>query len=52
MHWPFYLSLAAAALLFAWQQWQVRDRERDACFKAFLNNHWVGLVIMLGVITG
>jgi 4-hydroxybenzoate polyprenyltransferase len=52
MHWPFYLSLVAAALLFAWQQWMVRDRERDACFKAFLNNHWVGLVIMAGVALG
>jgi len=52
MHWPFYLSLAAGALLFAWQQWQVRNRERDACFRAFLNNHWVGLVIMVGVALG
>jgi 4-hydroxybenzoate polyprenyltransferase len=52
MHWPFYASLAAAALLFAWQQWSVRGRERDACFKAFLNNHWVGMVIMAGVAAG
>jgi 4-hydroxybenzoate polyprenyltransferase len=52
MHWPFYLSLAAAALLFAWQQWTVRDRDREACFRAFLNNHWVGLVIMVGVALG
>jgi 4-hydroxybenzoate polyprenyltransferase len=52
MHWPFYVSLLAAAVLFAWQQWTVRDRERQACFKAFLNNHWVGLVIFAGVVTG
>jgi 4-hydroxybenzoate polyprenyltransferase len=52
MHWPFYLSLAAAALLFAWQQWTVRDRDREACFRAFIHNHWVGLVIFAGVVTG
>ena len=52
MQWPFYLSLVVAALLFAWQQWMVRDRDREACFRAFLNNHWVGLVIMAGVALG
>jgi len=52
MHWPFYLSLVAGAVLFAWQQWLVRDREREACFRAFVNNHWVGLVIMVGVALG
>jgi 4-hydroxybenzoate polyprenyltransferase len=52
MHWPFYASLLAAALLFAWQQWIARDRDREACFRAFVNNHWVGLVIMLGVALG
>jgi 4-hydroxybenzoate polyprenyltransferase len=52
MHWPFYVALAAAALLFAWQQWIVRDRDREACFRAFVNNHWVGLVIMAGVALG
>lgn len=52
MDWPFFASLVAAALLFAWQQWIARDRDRDACFRAFVNNHWVGLVIMLGVALG
>jgi 4-hydroxybenzoate polyprenyltransferase len=50
--WPFYLSLGVATLLFAWQQWLIRDRERDGCFKAFLNNNWVGLVVFGGVIFG
>ncbi|HMA12983.1 MAG TPA: 4-hydroxybenzoate octaprenyltransferase [Steroidobacteraceae bacterium] len=52
MHWPFHASLLAAAALFAWQQWTVRGRGREACFRAFLNNHWVGLVIMVGVALG
>jgi 4-hydroxybenzoate polyprenyltransferase len=50
LHWPFFASLLVAAALFAWQQWLIRDRARDACFKAFINNHWVGLVVMAGII--
>jgi 4-hydroxybenzoate polyprenyltransferase len=52
MQWPFYLALLAAALLFAWQQWLARNRDRDGCFRAFINNHWVGLVVMIGVVAG
>jgi 4-hydroxybenzoate polyprenyltransferase len=50
--WPFYVSLAIAAALFAWQQRLIRHRERDGCFKAFLNNNWVGLAVFGGVIFG
>lgn len=52
LHWPFYVSLAVGAALFAWQQWLIRDRDRDACFRAFLNNHYFGLVIFAGVVLG
>jgi 4-hydroxybenzoate polyprenyltransferase len=52
LHWPFYLSLAAATLLFAWQQWLIRRRERDGCFRAFLNNNWVGAIVLAGILTG
>jgi 4-hydroxybenzoate polyprenyltransferase len=48
--WPMYLALALCVALFAYQQWLIRARTRDACFKAFLHNHWVGLVIALGII--
>lgn len=45
-----WLGLAIATLLFVHQQWQIRNRDRDACFKAFLNNHWVGLVLFVALI--
>ena len=45
----YYLSLVVAAGLFGYQQWLIRYRERTACFKAFLNNNWVGAVIFAGV---
>jgi len=48
--WPYYVSLVICALLFANQQWRVRHRERDKCFKAFLDNHYVGLVFTVGLL--
>lgn len=47
--WPWYAGLAVAALLFGYQQWLIREREPAACFRAFLNNQWVGLVIFAGL---
>jgi 4-hydroxybenzoate polyprenyltransferase len=45
-----WVALCFASGLFVYQQWLIRDRDRDACFKAFLNNHWVGLALFLGLI--
>jgi 4-hydroxybenzoate polyprenyltransferase len=48
--WPWFTGVAIAAALFAWQQYQVRNRDRNACFEAFLNNNWVGVVIWAGLL--
>ena len=45
----FYAAVAVAGLLFIWQQKLIAGRERDACFKAFMNNNYVGLVLFLGL---
>lgn len=42
-------ALALSAALFAWQQWLIRTRDREKCFRAFLNNNWVGLILFLGI---
>lgn len=47
--WPYQLALVCSAALFSYQQMLIVNRERDNCFKAFLNNHWVGLIIFIGV---
>ncbi|WP_318372938.1 4-hydroxybenzoate octaprenyltransferase [Enterobacter sp.] len=47
--WPYYASIAVAGALFIYQQWLVVNREREACFKAFMNNNYVGLVLFLGL---
>ena len=42
-------GIAIAAWLTAWQQWHTRDRDRKACFDAFLNNHYFGAAIFIGL---
>ncbi len=46
----YYLGLAVAAGLFVYQQWLIRFRARAACFKAFLNNNWVGVAVFVGIV--
>jgi len=46
----FYIGLAIAAVLFVYQLWLSKDRERHACLKAFLNNNWVGAVIFISIV--
>jgi 4-hydroxybenzoate polyprenyltransferase len=47
--WPYQLSLVVCAALFSYQQMLIINRERALCFKAFLNNHYAGLVVFIGV---
>lgn len=48
--WPYYAALAFAALLCVRQYQLIRRRQREGCFTAFLENHYMGLVITLGVL--
>jgi 4-hydroxybenzoate polyprenyltransferase len=45
----YYAGLAASAGLIGYQYRLIRGRGREDCFKAFLNNNWVGLAIFLGL---
>jgi 4-hydroxybenzoate polyprenyltransferase len=42
-------GLAAAAILFLHELWLIRRREPKACFRAFNNNHYVGMVVFVGL---
>ncbi|MFC1749944.1 4-hydroxybenzoate octaprenyltransferase [Pseudomonadota bacterium] len=47
----FYFScLFVAAMLMVYQQYLIRDRDGMKCFKAFLNNNWVGIAVFVGVV--
>ena len=45
----YYISLAAALVLACRQYILIRNRNRADCFKAFLHNNWIGLVIFVGL---
>ena len=43
------LGLVISAGYFIVQHFQARTRESEGCFKAFLNNHRVGMVVFIGL---
>jgi 4-hydroxybenzoate polyprenyltransferase len=48
--WPYYFGLLCALGLGAYQYVLIRDRDPPRCFRAFLNNNWVGAVIFAGIL--
>ena len=46
----YYLAMAAISGLFVYQQWLIRRREREPCFRAFGNNVWVGFALFAGTV--
>jgi 4-hydroxybenzoate polyprenyltransferase len=43
------LGLAIAAVFALYQQFLIRERKPDECFKAFLNNNYFGMAIFVGI---
>jgi len=48
--WIWLSALAIVALHFAWQLWTVRHEHRDAAFRAFKSNVWLGGLLWLAVV--
>ena len=44
------LSILFVVLLAIYHQWLIKDRDRNRCLKAFLNNHWIGAMIFFGIV--
>src|SRR6478735_7571024 len=45
----YWIALGVAALLVVYEFVIARHRERDACFRAFLHNQWVGMSVFAGI---
>ncbi len=45
----FVLGIGVAAVQALWHYTLIRDRSREGCFKAFRQNHWLGLAVFAGV---
>ena len=43
-------DVVIAGCLMAYHQWLARDREPAGCFRAFLQNHRIGLVVFVGIV--
>jgi 4-hydroxybenzoate polyprenyltransferase len=46
----YYGALAVAAAQAVSHVWMIRTRDREACFRAFLGNHWLGLTVFVGIV--
>ena len=46
----YYAGLIAGAIFFVHHLWLIRARDRDACFRAFLNNHYFGMSVFIGIL--
>jgi 4-hydroxybenzoate polyprenyltransferase len=45
----YFLGLAIALVLMVYQYYLIKNRERENCFKAFMNNNWAGAAIFGGL---
>ncbi len=43
------IALFVAVIQVIWHIWLIRNREREACFKAFRLNHWLGFTVFAGI---
>ncbi|MBP7900702.1 MAG: 4-hydroxybenzoate octaprenyltransferase [Gammaproteobacteria bacterium] len=50
LSWLWSLVVLLVAFHFAWQLWLVREGEREAVFRAFKSNIWIGVMLWLGVL--
>jgi 4-hydroxybenzoate polyprenyltransferase len=47
----YYIGLVAALILVCRQYTLIKNRDKTNCFKAFLQNNWIGLAIFIGLAT-
>jgi len=45
----YFIGLAVAFALVCWQYVLIKSRDKSRCFKAFLHNNWIGLVLFIGL---
>lgn len=45
----YFAGLVLAALLCVYHQYLIRDRDPNACFRAFLHNNWIGATVFIAI---
>ena len=51
-HISFYLFASIGLFLATYQVFLIKEEDTEKCLKAFKNNNWLGLAILIGSITG
>ena len=46
----YYAGLIAGALFFVRHLWMIRNRDREGCFRAFLDSHYFVLSVFIGIL--
>ena len=46
----YYLSVLVSGLLMSYHLWLARDRQPAGCFEAFLHNHYIGMIVFIGIV--
>lgn len=52
VQWPYYIGIAIAGAIALYHYALIKNREKAACFKAFLHNNWFGAAIFMGFTIG
>jgi 4-hydroxybenzoate polyprenyltransferase len=50
--WPQWFSMEIAGVQALWHFGMIYRRDRDACFRAFRMNHWLGATVFAGIAGG
>ncbi len=45
----YFTAVALVFFHFQYQLWRIRNRNPQACFNAFLGNHWIGMFLFIGI---
>lgn len=52
VQWPYYIGITIAGAIALYHYSLIKNREKKACFKAFLHNNWFGAAIFMGLLFG
>lgn len=43
-------AVGVSAIIMAYHQWLARERKPADCFRAFLHNHYIGMIVFIGIV--
>lgn len=50
LHSSYYWFLAPITMLMIYHQYLIKNNDKTLCFKAFLNNHYLGLLVLIAIV--